>query len=117
MSLVIVGYLVLGAVELAWARRQGRAVHRFADTAANLACGACERLVLLIVGGVLFALYEQARRRLGLFAIEVRSPWHWAALLVAIDFAYYWLHRAHHRIAFLWAAHAVHHQSEELNFS
>src|SRR5690606_31238042 len=33
------------------------------------------------------------------------------------DFAYYWWHRASHRISFLWAAHVVHHQSEDYNLA
>jgi hypothetical protein len=33
------------------------------------------------------------------------------------DFCDYWLHRASHESAFLWAAHAVHHQSEHFNLS
>ena len=30
---------------------------------------------------------------------------------------YYWLHRMGHEVALLWAAHAVHHQSEDYNLS
>jgi sterol desaturase/sphingolipid hydroxylase (fatty acid hydroxylase superfamily) len=37
--------------------------------------------------------------------------------LVFYDFCYYWLHRAGHRVAVLWAAHVVHHQSEDYNLS
>jgi hypothetical protein len=32
-----------------------------------------------------------------------------------MDHNYYWFHRLSHRVSFLWAAHAVHHQSEEFN--
>jgi alkylglycerol monooxygenase len=37
--------------------------------------------------------------------------------LVFYDFCYYWFHRASHRVAVLWAAHVVHHQSEDYNLS
>ena len=33
------------------------------------------------------------------------------------DFCYYWHHRAGHRVALFWAAHVVHHQSEDYNLS
>ena len=33
------------------------------------------------------------------------------------DFLYYWFHRFSHEISILWAAHAVHHQSEDYNLS
>ena len=35
---------------------------------------------------------------------------------VAVEFAYYWMHRASHRIGWMWATHSVHHSAEELNF-
>ena len=40
-----------------------------------------------------------------------------ATLFIGIAFAYYWFHRSSHRINFLWAAHVVHHQSEEYNLA
>ena len=47
----------------------------------------------------------------------VSAWWTWAVGLVLVDFAYYWSHRAGHRVNFLWAAHVVHHQSEEYNLA
>lgn len=32
------------------------------------------------------------------------------------DFAYYWFHRLNHTVRFLWAAHIVHHSSDNFNF-
>lgn len=42
-----------------------------------------------------------------------KSSW-WMHLIAffAIDFFYYWLHRAAHEINFIWATHQVHHSSE-----
>lgn len=39
------------------------------------------------------------------------------ALVIAQDFCYYWFHRASHKIRWMWAAHVVHHSSENMNFS
>jgi sterol desaturase/sphingolipid hydroxylase (fatty acid hydroxylase superfamily) len=36
-------------------------------------------------------------------------------LFVTLDFFYYWLHRAAHRVRWFWANHAVHHSSNQLN--
>ena len=41
----------------------------------------------------------------------------WALAALAWDFCYYWFHRFSHEISILWAAHAVHHQSEDYNLS
>ena len=49
--------------------------------------------------------------------LPVDSPWTWLGALVAYDFLYYWHHRAGHRVAVFWAAHVVHHQSEDYNLS
>jgi alkylglycerol monooxygenase len=46
------------------------------------------------------------------------STWYGALLaLLLYDFCYYWLHRGGHRVAILWAAHVVHHQSQHYNLS
>lgn len=41
----------------------------------------------------------------------------WVAAILLFDFCDYWLHRAGHESALLWAAHSVHHQSQRFNFS
>jgi alkylglycerol monooxygenase len=41
----------------------------------------------------------------------------WLLALVFYDFCYYWLHRMGHEVAVLWAAHVVHHQSQDYNLS
>jgi hypothetical protein len=38
-------------------------------------------------------------------------------LIFTADLAGYWFHRLSHEINFMWAAHIVHHQSEELNLT
>ncbi len=40
----------------------------------------------------------------------------WAVAMMAVhDFFYYWMHRAQHQFAWLWAEHAIHHSEEDLN--
>lgn len=41
----------------------------------------------------------------------------WVTAALAWDFCYYWFHRFSHEVSVLWAAHAVHHQSEDYNLS
>ena len=41
----------------------------------------------------------------------------WIACFVAQDFLYYWFHRWSHEVSAGWAAHVVHHQSEEYNLT
>lgn len=41
----------------------------------------------------------------------------WLVLFFAEDLCYYWFHRAHHEVRFLWAAHVNHHSSTRFNLS
>jgi len=41
----------------------------------------------------------------------------WIFTIFAWDFCYYWSHRTHHEIPFLWNIHGVHHQGEHFNLS
>nr|ACO14825.1 Transmembrane protein 195 [Caligus clemensi] len=56
-----------------------------------------------------FYIYEHYK----IYALPWDSVWTWLIAMVAIDFCYYWVHRAAHEIGFLWSAHQVHHSSED----
>lgn len=51
------------------------------------------------------------------FDLSLRGIALWLLAAIAWDFLYYWFHRFSHEISILWAAHAVHHQSEDYNLS
>jgi len=51
-----------------------------------------------------------------IFHIEA-NLWTWIILFLFTDFLWYWYHRYSHEINLLWAAHVVHHQSEDYNFT
>jgi hypothetical protein len=48
---------------------------------------------------------------------ETASAAPWLIAFVAVDLAYYWWHRLSHEVNVLWAAHVVHHQSEDYNLA
>jgi sterol desaturase/sphingolipid hydroxylase (fatty acid hydroxylase superfamily) len=117
IALAVPLFFLLIGIELGVAARRRHAAYRFADAITDLGCGISQRIVLIFIGGLLLlayvALYEHAR------LIDV-GRWpvaSWLVALVAVDFAYYWWHRASHRMNFLWAAHVVHHQSEDYNLA
>ncbi|MCS6762972.1 MAG: sterol desaturase family protein [Candidatus Protistobacter heckmanni] len=45
------------------------------------------------------------------------NGWTILPLFVALEFCYYWFHRASHRIRWFWSAHVIHHSSERMNLS
>ena len=58
--------------------------------------------------------------------VEMQSSWFdsslsgiglWILAAIGWDLCYYWHHRLGHEVSILWAAHAVHHQSEDYNLS
>lgn len=51
-----------------------------------------------------------------LFSIP-NTWWVWVLLILVTDLVWYWYHRLGHQVNFLWAAHIVHHQSEEFNLT
>ena len=71
--------------------------------------------------GVLLASGPMVDYPGALLIFKAESPEALAALLdqdpFALDLARYWEHWAYHRVAVLWAAHAIHHQSEDYNLS
>ncbi|MFK7990382.1 MAG: sterol desaturase family protein [Sandaracinaceae bacterium] len=86
------------------------------DTAASLAMGLGNRLFGLLPKAGVFMLwvflYEHR-----LFDLPTDAWWVWALCFVAEDHCYYWFHRAHHEVRFLWAAHVNHHSSTHYNLS
>jgi sterol desaturase/sphingolipid hydroxylase (fatty acid hydroxylase superfamily) len=85
------------------------------DTAASLAMGVGNVLIDLGMKTVHLALLS-AVASFALFELD-GSWWVWGVLLVAADLVYYWFHRLHHEVRFLWAAHVNHHSSQRYNFS
>nr|NIV17429.1 hypothetical protein [Woeseiaceae bacterium] len=71
----------------------------------------------LIAWGLVLRNFALVDMPLEWFDASVRGVALWVAAALAWDFCYYWFHRFSHEISVLWAAHAVHHQSEDYNLS
>ncbi len=109
-------FFLLMAVELGWSAWSGRRVYRFNDFVANLGCGIGSQVVGAFTTSLIFAAYLAAYDHLRLFTIPT-SPVTWVVAFLLVDLMYYWFHRLSHEVNFMWAAHIVHHQSEEYNLS
>jgi sterol desaturase/sphingolipid hydroxylase (fatty acid hydroxylase superfamily) len=50
-------------------------------------------------------------------AVAAQPLWlQFVQILLAVDFTTYWVHRAFHRVPWLWSFHAIHHSSRELDW-
>lgn len=100
--------------ELVWRLRSGRGYDgRAALTTAGLVAGN-------LVAGVLHAAVLAAAFSTVWAYVPHRfsaAQWQsWAIGFFAVEFAYYWFHRASHEIRWMWASHSVHHSAEQLTF-
>lgn len=117
IALAIPFFFLLIGIELAVNVRRGDPRYRFHDSIASLSCGVGQQIVNLGLTALTVALYAFVHAHLAIFHIAASSPLGWVAVIVLIDLCYYSVHRASHRVNALWAAHAVHHQSEEYNLT
>lgn len=110
-------FLLLISVELLADRWRGLRTYRLADSLNSLSAGVLSTTSGLFTAAVGLFTYTCAWQQLALFELSADSLWVWLLAFVFYDFCYYWLHRMGHERSILWAAHSVHHQSEEYNLS
>lgn len=104
--------LALVLAEAAWRLARGRG---YDGRAALTTLG-------LVLGNLPFAALNAGVLSLMFGAVWAAAPIHWPADhwatwtggFLAVEFAYYWFHRASHRIRWLWASHSVHHSAEQM---
>ena len=110
-------FLGLIALECAVGIARGRNTYRLNDAMASIGLGMLSQVVGLFTTLLMIGIYTLVFTHAALRPLPVDSPWVWIAALLLYDFLYYWKHRLGHRVALLWAAHVVHHQSEDYNLS
>lgn len=113
-------FFLLIAIELWVGWRRGRNTYRLADAMSSIGLGMVSQLVggltKLFTLGIYVWVFEQCRLW-GLQELSKDAAWVWIVGLLLYDLLYYWHHRCGHEVALFWAAHAVHHQSEDYNLS
>ena len=107
-------FLALIGLELVAARRMGRRVYRLQDGVADLGCGIAQQVALVFFAVAMLEAYARLHARAPL---RLDGAAAWAVAFFYVEVAYYWWHRLSHEVNLLWAAHAVHHQSEDYNLA
>jgi sterol desaturase/sphingolipid hydroxylase (fatty acid hydroxylase superfamily) len=119
--LLVLAPIFFGCILLEWwfgvraQRLPSNAQYRPAEVLCNFILAGMHQVADIIAGLFIAKIYLHF---FGwrLFDMEM-SLFTFGLLLIAQDFCYYWFHRASHRIRWMWAAHVVHHSSENMNFS
>jgi sterol desaturase/sphingolipid hydroxylase (fatty acid hydroxylase superfamily) len=117
IQLAIPVFFLLIGVELVMARVLERDSYRLNDSVGDLSCGVLQQLLGVFLKTALFASYLALYANYRLLEIETSAAWAWVLCYLGHDFLYYWFHRFSHEVNAGWAAHVVHHQSEEYNLA
>jgi sterol desaturase/sphingolipid hydroxylase (fatty acid hydroxylase superfamily) len=109
------GFILLILAEMIWARRHAPEKYEPRDTLISLAMGTGSTVAGALFAGLIAAFYL---RVYDYRLLEIGWQWWaWALCFVLDDLCYYWVHRAGHRIRWMWAAHVNHHSSQHYNLS
>jgi sterol desaturase/sphingolipid hydroxylase (fatty acid hydroxylase superfamily) len=110
-------FLLLIGLERVVAWRRGHPTYRWNDALNSIGLGILSQ-VTGVFGRVLrIGVYAAVFEHVALWRLDAGAWWVWVGALVLYDFCYYWHHRLGHTCALFWAAHVVHHQSEDYNLS
>ena len=115
-------FIALIGFELYLSIKHERHLYVWKDLGASLSVGIGASILAIFTKaaaiGMFFFFFEVFKPlRVNLFGYE-HFGWAWYVWLIcqfADDFSYYWYHRLSHEIRVLWAAHLVHHSSENFN--
>ncbi|MFZ6654263.1 sterol desaturase family protein [Undibacterium sp. TJN19] len=110
-------FFLLIAIEFWVARKRQRHTYRMNDAINSLSLGVMSQIIGIFMKLFSVGAYAWVFVHFSIFKLAADSIWVWLPGLLLYDFLYYWLHRMGHETNLLWAAHVVHHQSEEYNLS
>jgi sterol desaturase/sphingolipid hydroxylase (fatty acid hydroxylase superfamily) len=117
--IAIIVFTLLIAIEFAYGFAVNRNNYRLNDAISSLSQGALSQIASVFTQLFQIGIYTAVFSSITLFHHDAFwSQWiGYAIAVVAYDFCDYWLHRTSHEVAVFWAAHVVHHQSQEFNFT
>lgn len=109
-------FFLLIFIELIAERVRGTEYYQLTDSLTSLATGTINQLVRAAKLIVPFTVYVFLYENFAVLDLQA-SLATWLVAFVLYDFCYYWNHRLGHEMNLLWAAHVVHHSSEEYNLT
>ena len=110
-------FLLLIGIELLVGLRRGNNTYRLNDALNSIGLGIMSQLIGVFSKLMEVGIYTAVFSSVSLWQLPGNALWVWGAALVLYDLCYYWHHRLGHTVALFWAAHVVHHQSEDYNLS
>jgi sterol desaturase/sphingolipid hydroxylase (fatty acid hydroxylase superfamily) len=124
IALAVPFFLLAIIVEWIIDRVRGGGLFRANDAINSLSAGVLStttgyftRFIQFFAWGFVLQNFAIIDMPLSWFDASARGIALWVTAALAWDLCYYWFHRFSHEISILWAAHAVHHQSEDYNLT
>ncbi len=115
--LAIMLELIIDQIRQSGLFRANDAINSLSAGILSTTIGYFTKLLPLVIWGFVLENFALIDMPLAWFDLSLRGIALWVTAALAWDFCYYWFHRYSHEISILWAAHAVHHQSEDYNLS
>lgn len=116
LAIAVPLFLLFIGIEYHYSKRREKSFFHFSESVANLNVGMAERITDLFTTGSFYFLYAYMYTHLAFFHIKA-TLFTWCVLFLVTDFIWYWYHRLAHEVNLFWAAHIVHHQSEDFNYT
>jgi sterol desaturase/sphingolipid hydroxylase (fatty acid hydroxylase superfamily) len=109
---ILAAALALALAEYVWRRASGRG-YDLGQAATSLGV-ALVRSALRPASLVATTFVLGWAGRFAPWRLPTDEPLVWVLGFLAAEFAYYWFHRLSHRVAWMWATHAVHHSATQM---
>ncbi len=104
-------------IELAIGHLRRRKIYRINDAINIISLGILSQISGVFLKLFQIGIYAWLVNHIALITLPGDSVMVWIGALLLYDFCYYWLHRMGHQTNVIWAAHVVHHQSEDYNLT
>jgi sterol desaturase/sphingolipid hydroxylase (fatty acid hydroxylase superfamily) len=110
---ILLVFLVLALAEFGWRRFRTTRGYDWRASLGSIGVAVGQLATKPLTTGVVVTVFFQVH---AVAPVKLSAgDWRvWLAGFFAVEFVYYWFHRASHRINWFWATHSVHHSANEM---
>lgn len=110
---ILLVFLALALIEYAWRTRIAKRGYDWRASLGSFGVALGQFAVKPLTAGIVLSIFT-AVHALAPVKLPLNDWRVWVAAFFALEFTYYWFHRASHTVNWFWATHAVHHSANEM---